>query len=108
MSETHFVYTTLNNADEARKVGRAILDAKLANCVNFFPITCIYNYEGEITEEPEVVLIIKMKAGNFAEVEKIIKSHIDYTNFIGEFAPENVNGEFEEWLCSVCVPSKKD
>lgn len=53
------IYTTLNNNDEARKIGRALLENKLANCVNFFPITCIYNYENEISEEPEVVLLIK-------------------------------------------------
>lgn len=53
------IYTTLNNNDEARKIGRALLENKLTNCVNFFPITCIYNYENEISEEPEVVLLIK-------------------------------------------------
>ena len=53
------LYVTLNNNEEARKIGRRLLEKKLANCVNFFPITCIYNYNNEITEEPEVVLIIK-------------------------------------------------
>ena len=50
------IYVTLNNAQEASKIGRDILENKLANCVNFFPITCIYNYENEITEELETGL----------------------------------------------------
>ena len=70
------IYVTLNNNDEARKIGREVLELKLANCVNFFPITCIYNYKDEITEEPEVVLIIKTKERYYQKVKAIIKKHI--------------------------------
>ena len=52
------IYTTLNNNEQAKKIGRALLEKQLANCVNFFPITCIYNYENEITEK---YLFIKLQ-----------------------------------------------
>lgn len=32
-----------SNSKEARKIGKLQLNKKLANCVNFFPITCIYS-----------------------------------------------------------------
>jgi periplasmic divalent cation tolerance protein len=92
------LYVTLNNDSEARKISRKILKAKLANCTNWFPITCMYNYEGKIEEEPEVVLIVKTLEGNFEKIEEIIKSEIDYTNFISQFDVEKVNGEFLEWI----------
>ena len=95
------IYTTLNNKDEARKIGTKLLKNKLANCVNFFDITCIYNYEDEITEEPEVVLLIKTLEGKFSEIESVIKSEIDYDNFIGELDVKQVNSNFEGWLCSI-------
>ena len=95
------IYTTLNNIDEARKIGRQLLEKKLANCVNIFSITCIYNYENEITEEPEVVLIIKTIEGKYKEIEPIIKSHITYTNFIGELNVDKINSDFENWLVGV-------
>lgn len=95
------IYSTLNNNDEARKIGRALLESKLANCVNFFPITCIYNYENEITEEPEVVLLIKTLEGKYKEIEAVIKQHITYDNFIGELRVDQVNSNFEGWLCSI-------
>lgn len=95
------IYTTLNNNEEARKIGMKLLELKLCNCVNFYPITCIYNFEGRIEEEPEVVLIIKTKEHKFKEIEKIIKENIDYTNFIGEFNVENLNNEFGDWLNSI-------
>lgn len=92
------IYTTLNNNDEARKIGREVLEKNLANCVNFFPITCIYNYQGEITEEPEVVMIIKTKDGYYEKVRQVIKEHIDYDNFIGQFEVEKINDDFASWL----------
>ena len=92
------IYTTLNNIEEARKIGRDLLEKKLANCVNYFPITCIYNYKNEITEEPEIVLIIKTIDGKYKKVESIIKSHITYDNFIGEINVDKVNSNFESWL----------
>lgn len=95
------IYTTLNNHEEAKKVGRALLEKKLANCVNLFPITCIYNYENEITEEPEVVLLIKTLEGKYTQIEEEIKKHINYDNFIGEIEVSQVNENFEGWLCSI-------
>lgn len=92
------IYTTLNNNDEARKIGRKLLEEKLANCVNFFPITCIYNYKGEITEEPEVVLIVKTKDNYYEQVKAIIKGYIDYDNFIGQLNIEKINEDFSKWL----------
>jgi periplasmic divalent cation tolerance protein len=53
-----FVYVTLNTAEEAREIGRALLDRGLANCVNYFPITCMYRWEGAVTEEPVTVMIV--------------------------------------------------
>ncbi len=95
------IYVTINNPKEARAIGREILEKKLANCVNFFPITCIYNYKDEITEEPETVLIIKTKEGYYKKIVEVIKSHIDYDNFIGEINVENINDDFSLWLANV-------
>lgn len=95
------IYTTLNNNNEARTIGREILAKKLANCVNFFPITCIYNYKDEITEEQEVVLIIKTKDGYYDQVKAVIKAHIDYDNFIGQLNVDKLNDDFSIWLNEV-------
>ncbi|GAB1539926.1 divalent-cation tolerance protein CutA [Scytonema sp. NUACC21] len=91
-------YITLNNSDEARKIGRALLEQRLAVCVNWFPITCAYVWKGEITEEPEVVLIVKTQQGYRDEIERAIRDHINYTNFIAEISPTEINQTFLEWL----------
>ena len=92
------IYVTLNTTQEAQFIGKALLENNLANCVNYFPITCMYKWEGEITEEPEVVLIIKTLASKYKEVQTLIKKYIDYTNFIGELDVAQVNDEFTKWL----------
>ena len=56
-------YITLSNSDEARQLGRVLLEQKLAVCINWFPITCAYRWKREIVEEPEVVLIVKTQLG---------------------------------------------
>ncbi|HXS15376.1 MAG TPA: divalent-cation tolerance protein CutA [Candidatus Saccharimonadales bacterium] len=95
------LYVTLNTADEARKIGKELLDKNLANCVNFFPITCMYKYKGEITDEPEVVLIVKTKDGYYKKIEEVIKKYINFENFIGQFSVEKINDEFTSWLNEV-------
>lgn len=95
------IYITLNNNEEARKIGREILEKKMANCVNFFPITCMYNYKDVITEEPEVVLIVKTREGYYQKVKNLVKSRVDYDNFIGQFEVDKINDDFSSWLEAV-------
>lgn len=91
-------YITLNTSEEGRQIGRSLLEEQLAVCVNWFPITCAYRWEGEITEEVEVVLIIKTQDGYRNLIEQTIQQLISYTNFIAEITPSHVNSGFVEWL----------
>jgi periplasmic divalent cation tolerance protein len=99
-------YVTLNSSEEAERIGRALLDKRLAVCVNWFPITCMYRWEGQITQEPEVVLLIKTQSGYRSQIEQVIRDRITYNNFIAEVTPTSVNQGFLEWLnAEVPVPS---
>lgn len=91
-------YVTLNNIDEAKKISVSLLEKQLAVCTNIFPITCTYRWQGEIKQEPEVVLIIKTKNGMRSEIERVISEHINYTNFIAEIDIHSINDGFLQWL----------
>lgn len=91
-------YVTLNTAEEAQTVSRALLKQQLAVCVNWFPITCAYRWGSAITEEPEVVLLINTQSGLQPEIEKVIQTKISVTNFIAEISPNFVNQAFLDWL----------
>ena len=44
------------------------------------------------------MLIVKTQAGYRHEMEKLISQHINYTNFIAEISPTNINDKFIAWL----------
>ncbi len=98
-------YVTLNTADEASQISRALLEQRLAVCTNWFPITCAYREEEKIVEEAEMVLIVKTHAEYRSAVEQVIGQHISYTNFFAEIAPEYVNHTWLQWLNNE-VPAK--
>lgn len=91
-------YITLNTSEEASQISQALLEQRLAVCVNWFPITCAYRWQGEIVEEPEVVVIVKTQSGYQEAIEQVIRQHISYTNFIAELTPGAVNQSFLDWL----------
>lgn len=99
------IYVTLNTADEARAIARALFERRLAVCCNWFPITCAYRWEGKIVEESETALLVKTQAGNHQAIEEVVRSFVAYVNCIAEIAPESVNEGFENWLnAEVPVP----
>ena len=63
MTEIVSVYATFGSAEEAYRVGRAIVDERLAACVNVLgPCSSIYRWEGEVEETEEVAAIFKTRA----------------------------------------------
>ena len=56
------VYITAGNAEEARRIGRVLVESRLAACANILgPTTAIYRWEGAIQEDNEAVLIVKTR-----------------------------------------------
>ena len=91
-------YITLNNADEADMVSRALLENQLAVCTNYFPITCMYRWEGEMKKGAEIVLIVKTLENMRDKLEQTIARYINYTHFIAEIDVHSVNDKFLAWL----------
>src|SRR3546814_12850266 len=57
-----FVYITASNAEEARRIGRSLVEARLAACANVHErITSIYWWEGAVQEGEEAVLVAKTR-----------------------------------------------
>src|SRR6185295_6436735 len=64
-----FVYTTFPSLVEAEKTGRAVLERRLAACVNILPgMISHYWWQGAIERGEEVVMIIKTRASLSDEV----------------------------------------
>jgi periplasmic divalent cation tolerance protein len=56
------IYTTFPGLDDAKRVGGALVAARLAACVNMFPgMISIYEWKGAREEASEVAMIVKTR-----------------------------------------------
>ena len=74
-SETLLVLTTLPEREAALKLARALVDKRLAACVNILSgCTSVYRWQDNVEHAEEVPLLIKTRAGRYAELEAAIRS----------------------------------
>jgi periplasmic divalent cation tolerance protein len=76
MTDKILVISTCAAEADAERLARALLDARLAACVNLVPgVRSLYRWKGEIESEAEFMLIIKTSRDLFpalrAEIEKL-------------------------------------
>jgi periplasmic divalent cation tolerance protein len=76
MTDKILVISTCAAEADAERLARALLDARLAACVNVVPgVRSFYRWKGEIESEAEFMLIIKTSRDLFpallAEIEKL-------------------------------------
>lgn len=56
----NFIYMTASSKAEAQKIGNALVESRLAACVNILDnMQSIYRWEEKVQEDAEVVLIAK-------------------------------------------------
>jgi periplasmic divalent cation tolerance protein len=74
------VFITASIEEEAAKIARALVEARLAGCVNIIKnIRSIYSWEGKIEDEPEVLMIVKTQKSLFDSLTKKVEELHSYT-----------------------------
>lgn len=76
--EYSVVITTTGNVDDAGKLAKSILDAKLAACIQVQSITSFYTWKGEQCKDPECLLLIKTRHDLYSQLEEHIKRNHSY------------------------------
>ena len=66
------ITTTAGSAEEAERIAGALLERRLAACVQTLPIQSRYVWKGEVAVEAEVLLLIKTRQDRFDEVSAAI------------------------------------
>jgi periplasmic divalent cation tolerance protein len=75
----NFIYMTAGNKAEAHTIAKALVEHRLAACVNILGnMQSIYRWEEEIQEDTEVVLIAKTTESLFPELIEKVKSLHSY------------------------------
>jgi periplasmic divalent cation tolerance protein len=73
MTDKRIVLTTAGSEEEARKIGRHLVEQRVAACVNIVPqITSIYRWQDKVEEAREWLLIVKTTAAAFGKVQHAI------------------------------------
>jgi periplasmic divalent cation tolerance protein len=68
------IYTTFPSLDDAKRVGEALVAARLAACVNMFPgMISIFEWKGAREQANELAMIIKTRASLTEQVLKETK-----------------------------------
>jgi periplasmic divalent cation tolerance protein len=79
MTDKRVVFTTCGSVEEARQIGREVVDQRLAACVNIVPrIESIYRWQGEVETGEEWLLIIKTTADALANLYDTVRKLHSY------------------------------
>jgi periplasmic divalent cation tolerance protein len=102
MERAVFVYTTWPSIVEAEGAGRAIVEQRLAACVNIVPgMISHYWWEGQLERAEEVVMIFKTRASLAEAVGAAVKKrHVYRTPSIVVLPAENVDEAYHAWIVS--------
>jgi len=74
------VLTNCGSPKEARRIVKALVERRLAACVNTItaPVESVYRWKGKIEKAKEYLLLIKTSRARFAAVERTIRDLHSY------------------------------
>jgi periplasmic divalent cation tolerance protein len=79
MSEALIVFCTCGSEDEAERIANALVNERLAACVNILPpVESIYRWQGAVERAREILLVIKTTAGRFSALRDRIEAIHSY------------------------------
>jgi periplasmic divalent cation tolerance protein len=81
MSTPEFVVVlvTASSAEEAARIGRALVEERLAACANVVgPIRSIYRWQGAVEEADEHLVVLKARAGDVSALEARVRALHSY------------------------------
>src|SRR5262245_53703034 len=80
MQEFIIVYVTAGSPAEGDRLARALVDERLAACVNrIATVQSVYRWEGKLEQSEEQLLIIKTQRRLFAALEKRVRELHSYS-----------------------------
>ena len=94
------VLTTVESAGEADSLARAIVESKLAACVQILPkMTSVYFWEGKVQTEPEHLLLIKTLEEKFDALSEFLQKNHSYdVPEIVAIPAEKISEDYGDWV----------
>ena len=94
------IYAVFADAGEAERIGRIVVEERLAACINIFaPIRSMYRWKGAIETADEVAAILKTHHWRTdALMERIAQLHSYDMPCIVSWPVEKVVGSYADWV----------
>ena len=73
------VYITVPSLEVGEQIANMLVESKLAACVNILPgVVSVYQWQGEVHQDEEHLLIVKTRADNFDQLATEVKRNHPY------------------------------
>jgi periplasmic divalent cation tolerance protein len=100
------VLTTAPDLDTARRLAKAMVEERLAACVNVVPgIESHYRWKGAVESASEILLVVKTTSDRLGELESwLARSHpYELPEFVA-LEPVHLGAQYGTWLAAETRP----
>ena len=100
MSERVVVPCTVGSAEDAERLARALVERRLAACVNVLPgVRSFYRWKGKVASDGEWLLVMKTTAARFEALrEALVEMHPYDVPEVIELPIERGHAPYLEWI----------
>ncbi len=106
MTDYRIALTTCGAAEDAAKLARALVERKLAACVNVIPgVRSFYVWNEEVHDDAEHLLVIKTTADAVTRLEAAVREL--HTYILPEFVVLEIGAgsdAYLEWIAAAVAP----
>lgn len=100
------VFSTFGTADEARRVGRALVEEHIVACANLLPqIESIYHWKGQIETSAETMAVFKTTTDRYWQLETRLREMHSYE--VPEIIAIRIHAglpAYLRWIDESCLP----
>ncbi|HWM20404.1 MAG TPA: divalent-cation tolerance protein CutA [Ilumatobacteraceae bacterium] len=98
MSEHGEIQITCGSADEASAIAHQLVERRVAACVQSIPIGSVYEWDGAIHDDREVLLLVKTRADRFDAVARLVGEVHSYELPAITMVPITGTRTYLEWI----------
>ena len=99
------VVTTIDSRDRALAIARALVERRLAACVQLSEIESVYRWQGSIQQDREIRVLCKTTGERYAAVEAAIRELHPYElPAIHAVALDQVERAYGAWIAEEISP----
>ena len=97
------VYVVCGSEKEAEKIAVALVEERLAACVNYFPCRSVFKWKGRMKKVNEWVLFAKAVEKNYPAIEtRVIKLHSYKLPAVFAWNDSTALAAYEKWVGASC------